>query len=52
MVAKLSVSSVAPYIPLMPMQPKAMGKTSGPVDPSLRRCLVDVVISAPFYPAS
>src|SRR5271157_3157390 len=43
MVARLSASSVAPYIPLMPMQPKAMGKTSGPVDPSLRRCVAVVI---------
>ncbi len=45
MVAMLSASSVvAPYMPLMPMQPRAMGKTSGPVAPSLRGGFVAVVI--------
>jgi hypothetical protein len=31
-----SGSSEGPYIPLMPMHPRAIGKTSGPVRPSLR----------------
>jgi len=33
-VAMPSSSELAPYIPLMPMQPSAMGNTSGPVAPS------------------
>jgi hypothetical protein len=44
MVAMLSDSSAAPYTPLMPMQPSAMGKTLGPVVPSLRLGLVAVVV--------
>ena len=31
MVAMLSASSAGPYMPHMPMQPRAMGKTAGPV---------------------
>jgi len=34
MVATLSASSVAPYIPDIPMQPSPKGNTEGPVAPS------------------
>src|SRR5690606_41781642 len=34
MVARLSASSAAPYIPDIPMHPSPRGKTSGPVAPS------------------
>src|SRR5579875_3388889 len=39
-VAMLSSSFAAPYIPDIPMQPSPRGKTSGPVAPS-RRVLVE-----------
>src|ERR1041384_1090979 len=36
MVAVLSRSSAAPYMPDMPMHPSAMGNTAGPAAPSRR----------------
>src|ERR1035438_82391 len=36
MVAMLSVSSAGPYIPDIPMHPRARGKTLGPAEPKHR----------------
>src|SRR5579863_8334298 len=39
MVAMLSFSSAAPYMPDMPMQPRPMAETSGPFFPNRRICI-------------
>ena len=45
MVAMLSASSAGPYIPDMPMQPRARGNTVGPLEPRARASVVGGAMS-------
>src|SRR5580692_11239957 len=50
MVASDSGSSAGPYTPLIPMHPRANGKTTGPVRPNLRGWMADAVVMAETSP--